>query len=97
MAHEDEEVGMIPPVELTLSSSQKVTVRNDCGSHRCLHLSDLGSPDIGRGRRKMKPNDWREPQTEVGSPSPQRKENTKKKGVFGQVSWQTDDSHFTPG
>ena len=82
MAHEDEEVGMIPPpVELTLSSSQKVTVRNDCGSHRCLHLSDLGSPDIGRGRRKMKPNDWREPQTEVGSPSPQRKKD-KKKGSF---------------
>ena len=46
-------VGMILfPVELKLSSSQKVTVRNDCGSHRCLHLSDLGSPDIGRGRRK---------------------------------------------
>ena len=42
----------LPPVELKLSSSQKVTVRNDCGSHRCLHLSDLGSPDIGRGRRK---------------------------------------------
>ena len=54
MAHRDEEVGMILslPVELKLSSSQKVTVRNDCGSHRCLHLSDLGSPDIGRGRRK---------------------------------------------
>ena len=29
-----------------------MTVRNDCGSHRCLRLSDLGSPDIGRGRRK---------------------------------------------
>ena len=54
-----------------------MTVRNDCGSHRCLHLSDLGSPDIGRGRRKMKPNDWREPQTEVGSPSPQRKKDKK--------------------
>ena len=55
MAHGDEEVGMIlspPPVELKLSSSQKVTVRNECGSHRCSHLSDLGSPDIGRGRRK---------------------------------------------
>ena len=39
-------------VELKFSSSQKVTVRNDYGSHRCLHLSDLGSPDIGRGRRK---------------------------------------------
>ena len=40
-----------PSVELELSSSQKVTVRNDCGSHRCLHLSDLGSPDIGRGKK----------------------------------------------
>ena len=41
-----------PPVELTLSSSQKVTVMRECGSHRCSYLSDLGSPDIGRGRRK---------------------------------------------
>ena len=41
-----------PPVELTLSSSQKVTVMRECGSHRCSHLSDLGSPDIGRGKRK---------------------------------------------
>ena len=53
MAHGDEEVGMIlpPPVELKLSSSQKVTVMRECGSHRCLHLSDLGSPDIGRGKK----------------------------------------------
>ena len=53
MAHGDEEVGMIlpPPVELKLSSSQKVTVRRTCGSRRCLHLSDLGSPDIGRGKK----------------------------------------------
>ena len=71
IAHEDEEVRMIlSPVELTLSSSQKVTVRRECGSRRCSHLSDLGSPDIGRGKRK-KPNDWRGPQTEVGFPSPQ--------------------------
>ena len=41
-----------PPVELTLSSSQKVTVMRECGSHRCSHLSDLGSPDIGRGKGK---------------------------------------------
>ena len=41
-----------PPVELTLSRSQKVTVRRECGSRRCSHLSDLGSPDIGRGKRK---------------------------------------------
>ena len=53
MAQEDREVGMIPPpVELTLSRSQKVTVRRECGSRRCSHLSDLGSPDIGRGKRK---------------------------------------------
>ena len=38
-------------VELKLSSSQKVTVMRECGSHRCLHLSDLGSPDIGRGKK----------------------------------------------
>ena len=52
MAHGDEEVGMIlpPPVELKLSSSQKVTVMRECGSHRCSYLSDLGSPDIGRGK-----------------------------------------------
>ena len=41
-----------PPVEPKLSSSQKVTVMRECGSHRCSYLSDLGSPDIGRGRRK---------------------------------------------
>ena len=54
MAHGDEGVGMIlpPPVELTLSRSQKVTVRRECGSRRCSHLSDLGSPDIGRGKKK---------------------------------------------
>ena len=44
-------------------------------------LSDLGSPDIGRGK-KMKPTDWRGPQTEVGFPSPQRKVNTKKEFFF---------------
>ena len=37
---------------LALSSSQKVTVRRECGSRRCSHLSDLGSPDIGRGKKK---------------------------------------------
>ena len=62
-----------PPVELKLSSSQKVTVRNECGSHRCSHLSDLGSPDIGRGRRKWSQMIGGGPQTEVGFPSPQRK------------------------
>ena len=41
----------LSPVELKLSSSQKVTVMRECGSHRCLHLSDLGSLDIGRGKK----------------------------------------------
>ena len=62
-----------PPVELTLSSSQKVTVMRECGSHRRSHLSDLGSPDIGRGRRKWSQMIGGGPQTEVGFPSPQRK------------------------
>ena len=39
-------------------------------------LSDLRSPDIGRGKRE-KPNDWRGPQTEVGFPSPQRSKGQK--------------------
>ena len=31
-----------------------------------------------KGKEKMKPNDWRGPQTEVGFPSPQRKKIQKK-------------------
>ena len=73
MAHGDEEVGLILSSRIErVSSSQKVTVRKECGSRRCSHLSDLGSPDIGRGKRE-KPNDWRGPQTEVGFPSPQQR------------------------
>ena len=69
MAHGDEEVGMIlpPPVELTLSSSQKVTVRRECGSRRCSHLSDLGSPDIGRGKRKWSQMIGGDPKRKWGS------------------------------
>ena len=85
-----------PPVELTLSRSQKVTVRRECGSRRCSHLSDLGSPDIGRGKKKEAK--W------LAGGDPKRKWGSLplsgskyKKLVFGQVSWQTDDSHFTPG
>ena len=84
-----------PSVELKLSSSQKVTVRNDCGSHRCLHLSDLGSPDIGRGKKNEAK--WLAGASNgSGVPFPSTEERQKKL-VFGQVSWQTDDSHFTPG
>ena len=68
MAHGDEEVGMIPPpVELTLSRSQKVTVRRECGSRRCSHLSDLGSPDIGRGKRKWSQMIGGDPKRKWGS------------------------------
>ena len=80
MAHGDEEVGMIlPPVELTLSRSQKVTVKRECGSHRCSHLSDLGSPDIGRGRRKgSQMIGGGGPQNGSGVPFPSTEVNTKK-------------------
>ena len=85
----------LSPVELKLSSSQKVTVMRECGSHRCLHLSDLGSPDIGRGKKNEAK--WLAGASNgSGVPFPSTEENTKKV-VFGQVSWQTDDSHFTPG
>ena len=85
-----------PPVELTLSSSQKVTVMRECGSHRCSHLSDLGSPDIGRGRRKWSQMIGGGTPNGSGVPFPSTEVNTKKV-VFGQVSWQTDDSHFYSG
>ena len=53
MAHGDEEVGLILSSRIErVSSSQKVTVRKECGSRRCSHLSDLGSLDIGRGKKK---------------------------------------------
>ena len=80
-----------PPVELKLSSSQKVTVRNECGSHRCLHLSDLGSPDIGRGRRKWSQMIGGGTPNGSGVPFPSTEVNTKKKVVFEQALWQTDD------
>ena len=86
-----------PPVELTLSSSQKVTIMRECGSHRCSHLSDLGSPDIGRGRRKWSQMIGGGTPNGSGVPFPSTEVNTKKKVVFEQVWWQTDDSHFTPG
>ena len=67
-----------PPVELKLSSSQKVTVRNECGSHRCSHLSDLGSPDIGRGRRKWSQMIGGGTPNGSGVPFPSTEVNTKK-------------------
>ena len=43
-----------------------MTVRRECGSRRCSHLSDLGSPDIGRGK-KNEANDWGGPKRKWGS------------------------------
>ena len=85
----------ILPYWMRESSSQKVTVRKECGSRRCSHLSDLGSPDIGRGKRE-KPNDWLGPPKRKWGSLPLREVNSSKV-VFEQRSWQTDDSHFTPG
>ena len=68
-----------PPVELKLSSSQKVTVRNECGSHRCSHLSDLGSPDIGRGKRKWSQMIGGGTPNGSGVPFPSTEVNTKKR------------------
>ena len=45
----------------------------------------------------MKPNDWRGTPNGSGVPFPSTEEKYKKKTVFGQVSWQTDDSHFHSG
>ena len=69
-----------------------MTVRRECGSRRCSHLSDLGSPDIGRGKKKEAK--WLAG-TPNGSGVPFPSGVVKK--VFEQRSWQTDDSHFTPG
>ena len=100
IAHGDEEVRLIlsSRVELALSSSQKVTVRKECGSRRgdqVFALSDLRSPDIRR-RKREKPNDWLGPQNGSGAPFPSA-EVKDKKSVFEQGSWQTNHSHFTPG
>ena len=74
-----------PPVELKLSSSQKVTVRNECGSHRCSHLSDLGSPDIGRGRRKWSQMIGGGTPNGSGVPFPSTEVNTKKGSFLGNA------------
>ena len=88
-AHGDEEVRLIlsSRVESALSSSQKVTVKRECGSRRgdqVFALSDLRSPDIGRGKRE-KPNDWLGPQNGSGAPFPSAEVNSKKL-VFEQGS-----------
>ena len=74
-----------PPVELKLSSSQKVTVRNECGSHRCSHLSDLGSPDIGRGRRKWSQMIGGGTPNGSGVPFPSTEVNTKKGSFWASL------------
>ena len=62
-----------------------------------LVLSDLRSPDIGRGKRE-KPNDWLGPQNGSGAPFPSTEVNRKKFSFLSRVhSGQTNHSHFTPG
>ena len=89
IAHGDEEVRPIlfSRGESALSSSQKVTVKRECESRRgdqVFALSDLRSPDIGRGKRE-KPNDWLGPQNGSGAPFPSAEVNSKK-SVFEQGS-----------
>ena len=67
--------------ELTVSSRQKQwPLRKECGSHRgdqVLALSNLRSPDTGRGKRE-KPNDWLGPQNGSGAPFPSAEVKDKK-------------------
>ena len=76
MAHGDEEVGLIlsSRIEWEYQAVKKWPLGRNVGhtEDQMFTLSELRSPDIGRGKRE-KPNDWRGPQTEVGFPSPQRK------------------------
>ena len=74
-----------PPVELKLSSSQKVTVWNECGSYRCSHLSDPGSPDIGRGKRKWSQMIGGGTPNGSGVPFPSTEVNTKKGGFWASL------------
>ena len=89
IAHGDEEVRLIlsSRVELALSSSQKVTVRKECGSRRgdqVFALSDLRSPDIGR-RKREKPNDWLGPQNGSGAPFPSAEVKDKKVSFWARL------------
>ena len=71
--------------ELTVSSRQKMTVKRECGSQRgyqqVLVLSNLRSPDTGRGGRET-PNDWLGPQNGSGAPRPPSAEIDSKKVSF---------------
>ena len=58
-----------------------MTVKRECGSQRgyqqVLVLSNLRSPDTGRGGRE-KPNDWLGPQNGSGAPPPSAEIDSKK-------------------
>ena len=51
---------------------------------RCSHLSDLRSPDIGRGKRE-KPNDWLGPQNGSGVPFPSAEVKDKKVSFWARL------------
>ena len=99
MAHGDEEVGLIlsSRIEWEYQAVKKWPLGRNVGhtEDQMFTLSELRSPDIGRGKRE-KPNDWLGPQNGSEVPFPSAEVNSKKV-VFEQGSWQTDDSHFTPG
>ena len=71
--------------ELTVSSRQKKwPLRKKCGSHRgdqVLALSNLRSPDTGRGKRE-KANDWLGPQNGSGAPFPSAEVKDKKNSFW---------------
>ena len=71
---------ILPYLNWQYQAVKQVTVRKECGSRRgdqVFVLSDLRSPDIGRGKRE-KPNDWLGPQSGSGAPFPSAEVNKKK-------------------
>ena len=71
---------ILPYLNWQYQAVKQVTVRKECGSRRgdqVFALSDLRSPDIGRGKRE-KPNDWLGPQNGSGAPFPSAEVNRKK-------------------
>ena len=101
IAHGDEEVRLIlsSRVESALSSSQKVTVKRECGSRRgdqVFALSDLRLPDTGR-RKREKPNDWLGPQNGSGGSLPLSGSKGQKSQFLSKARGRRTIAIFTPG
>ena len=75
IAHGDEEVRLIlfSRGESALSSSQKVTVKRECGSRRGDQVLVTSGRRTSEGERERSQMIGWDPKTEVGLPSPQRK------------------------